>query len=177
LDAVIGIAVERAGHRGFRLIKDGRPSPKSPPGSSGLEARVRSFFDKLALKFRQSPKHVENKFSTARRSIDALLKAFKADSTGLEGCNGLDQVFERPPEPIELPNDKTIALANDIEDLGESAPVSGCPTRDVGINFLSPSFRERVFLKIKILIDCRNSSVTDDHFAPPAFFEGKSSQN
>src|SRR5262249_50233815 len=65
---------------------------------------ARPFANQVALKFCARPKHVKHQFAPRRRRINRLGDALESDSLRLQIAYHLDQVLERPPQPVEPPD-------------------------------------------------------------------------
>ncbi|MBB5510048.1 hypothetical protein HDG35_006344 [Paraburkholderia sp. JPY681] len=67
--------------------------------------------DEVALELSQGAKQVKHESTTDRRGIDALLQAAQADAGGIEPLDQVNQVLQRPPEPVQPPDHDRIARA------------------------------------------------------------------
>jgi hypothetical protein len=72
---------------------------------------------------------VEDELAAGRRRVDALLQRAEPDAGVFELRDGLDELLERAPEPVEPPDDQRIARA-EIVQRGRQPPAVGTGTAD-----------------------------------------------
>jgi hypothetical protein len=63
------------------------------------------------LKLRQRPKQVKHQFATAGGRIEVLLETLEANPALRQVRDDLDEMPERTPKAVELPDHQHIALA------------------------------------------------------------------
>jgi hypothetical protein len=83
-----------------------------------------SLFDNFPLKFSKSAKDMKDQFSSAGCGIDVLGQALKAYPPFVKGSDGVDEVSQRPAQPIQPPDNEGVALSEVAESLSESLPLS-----------------------------------------------------
>lgn len=105
-----------------------RPTPKvrqtaalpAPPSrvattAASVPAPIAAAHDPLlrqgALELRQSAKDVEQQLALRRRRVHRLGQRAERDATRLEVVRHGQQVRQRPPEAVELPDHKAVAKA------------------------------------------------------------------
>jgi hypothetical protein len=81
----------------------------------------------------------------------------------LQTIDFFDQVFQRPPKPIQLPNHQRIPRSNELEGLLETIAFSLCATGNIRKEFLATRFFERIALKLEVLILSADSGVTNKY--------------
>jgi hypothetical protein len=133
-DGVVRVGFHRFGQGGL-FGGQGRfaPSPAAP-GSRGGEARLGALADQVALEFGQRCEDVEDQLAARRRGVDMLLQAFEADAARVERVHGFDQVLERAAEPVELPDDEGVALAQIVQRRLQAGAAGLRAAGDVGID-------------------------------------------
>lgn len=65
--------------------------------------------DQVPFKLRQRAEHVEDQFAAAGGRVDVLLETFEPHAPLGQGRDDLDQMPQRPPQAVELPNDEHVA--------------------------------------------------------------------
>ena len=90
------------------------PSPAAA-GARGGEACPGALADQVALEFGQRREDVEDQLAARGRGVGMLLQAFEADAARIERVHGFDQVLERAAEPVELPDDEGVTLAQIVQ--------------------------------------------------------------
>jgi len=106
---------------------------------------------------------MEDQLASARGGVDVLRQAAEPDLALLEFAHSLDEVSERPAEPVELPHHQRVALAGKRDRLREPRPLDVGTTGHVGKDLAAAGFLKRVALQIEILVDRRDPRVADQH--------------
>lgn len=94
---------------------------------------------------------MEDELAAAGRGVDALLKALEAHAFVHQVTHRLDEMWQRPPQPIQLPDDKCILLAAELQRGGEARAICLGSTGRVGEDLLAASSLESIHLKIQVL--------------------------
>src|SRR5271163_3994763 len=95
------LTVQIDGHGTLLVTKLFSPAAFPATCSRGCQPRVRPFADRVSLKLRERPKDMKHKFAARCGRIDGFGDALKSDPLGLWFGRQLDQVLERPPQPVE----------------------------------------------------------------------------
>ena len=129
------------------------PSPAAP-GARGFEARPGALADEVALELGQGGEDVEDQLAARRRGVDMLLQAFEADAARVEGVDGIDQVREGAAEPVELPDDESVARAEVVQGGFQAGAVGFRAAGDVGIETLrvAAGGEQGVALQVEALV-------------------------
>ncbi len=77
------------------------------------------------------------------------------------------KVLDAATEPVEFPNDKRVAFAEDIPGLSQSGALGPAAADLVLKDFLAASFGERLDLEFEVLILGGDASVADQHERSP----------
>ncbi len=83
-------------------------------GLSPRRARHTSGRGSIALELRERPKSMKHQFAARRGRIDGFGDVLKSDSLGLQLAHQLDQLLERPPQPVEPPDREHVARSERI---------------------------------------------------------------
>ncbi len=99
--------------RHFRLA-----APDASTRAGGRKAGQRALAVKLALELGETCEEAEDEFAGGRRRVDRRALAGQhpeSNSAAGEIIDGVDQVAEIAPEPVEFPHDKRVALAKRLQ--------------------------------------------------------------
>jgi hypothetical protein len=80
-------------------------------GSGGGQPRGGAFADQVAFELGQGGKDVEDELAAGGTGVDRFLKAAEPDAAVGQAGDGVDEVPERPAQPVELPDDQSVAGA------------------------------------------------------------------
>ena len=72
---------------------------------SSLQPRPCSLSDQSTLELGQGSKDMEDQLAAAGGRVDTLSQALEPRALCFQGLDGLDQMLERPPQPIQSPDD------------------------------------------------------------------------
>ena len=108
--------------------------------------------DQVSLELGQGPEDVEDELPAAGGRVDRLLQAAEADLPRLEGGDRLDQVLERAPQPVELPDDEGVAGPEEGDRFGQSDAFVLDTAGDVGEELPAAGLLERVLLEPTVLV-------------------------
>jgi hypothetical protein len=114
-DRVGRVLMQRPGLGALRRVERPRPTSPASPRPCGLEARSGPLADQVPLELGQGTEDMEDELAAAGGRVDRLLQAAEADLVRLEGGDRLNEVLERASEAIELPDDESIARAEEGE--------------------------------------------------------------
>jgi hypothetical protein len=124
------------------------------------------FADQVALKLRERLEDVKHQLAARCGRINRFGDAQESDPLGLESGHQLDEVLERPPQPVEPPDRQHVARAERIVHTLQAGEFLLAATgRDLD-DLLAPGPLQGVTLQVKILFRCRDSRIADDD-APP----------
>ncbi len=121
-------------------------------GSSGGEAGVGAFLDEVPFELRQRGEDVEHEPATGRGGVDGLLQGPEPDAALGESVQLIDEVPDGPTEPVESPDDESVAGAELVEELVELGPVLERPGHGVDEHAVAASGVERVDLQRRVLV-------------------------
>ena len=82
------------------------------------QARYCALCDQLALEFGQCGEDAEDQFASSGRRVDGRTVAaqqLETDATPSQIVHGVDQMAQITAEPIELPHDQRVALAQRLD--------------------------------------------------------------
>lgn len=88
------------------------------PGAGALDGQ-------LALHFGKARHDVEEEPPGWCAGVDGVGEAPELDTVLVQIADQIDQLLDRPAQPVELPDDQSIAFAQHFERLGQARPV--CP--------------------------------------------------
>ena len=102
--------------------------------------------------------------SAGRRGVDRFGKGSQAGAVFFQLVYGLDQMRERTREAIELPSDENIALSHEGDGLRQTGAVCLGARCAILENTVTPGGAQGVELERHLLLERRNSCITDlDH--------------
>ena len=131
------------------------------------EAGGGAFADQGALELRDRSEHMEHQHAAWRGGVDALGQRHQPDAAFLELLGRRDQLLQRPGEPVELPHDQHVALAQHVvEHAREFGPVRLRAGRLLGVDLLAAGTPKRVELQLGRLVGRADPGVADPHPAP-----------
>lgn len=164
LDRVRAIVVERPGHRELAwIIELARPATGPSSSPRRRQSGPCPLADQLALELGESTEDMEDEFSAAGRGVNLLGQAPEADPPLRERVHQLDQVRERPSEPVKSPDDEHVAGPQEVDRLGKLGAI-GLDTADrVLIKALAAGRVKRVALECKVLVIGRYAGVANEH--------------
>jgi len=77
-------------------------------GHAGLD----SLYDDVSLELGHSGDNLEDELARGRGGVEVVLVGYEVDAQGVELVEGVDQVFEGPREPVELPDGQDFELSS-----------------------------------------------------------------
>ena len=93
------------------------------PGPGGGQPGAGAFADEVAFELGQGGEDVEDELAAGGGGVDRLLEATEPDPAVGEAGDGVDQVAQRPAQPVQLPDDQGVAGAQLVQELLEDRPV------------------------------------------------------
>jgi hypothetical protein len=108
---------------------------------------VGALADQVALALGQRAEDMEDQVPARGGRVDLLLQAAKADAAVFEPADGVDQVPQAAPEPIELPHHQRVDGPQVVEGAGELGPLGDRAARLLGEHALAARGLERVELQ------------------------------
>ena len=114
--ADLGFGVPHCRHRqaqlGGRHLERPAAFPAARPRRG--QARYGALSDQLALELGQRGEDTENQLAGGRRGVDGRAVAgqhFQADATTGQVVDGVDEMAQVTPEPVQFPHDQRIPFA------------------------------------------------------------------
>jgi hypothetical protein len=80
------------------------PAAFFTPRPRRFQPGMRSLADQVTLKFRRCPENRKHQLAARRRGVYPVGNALEADPPRFEFAHQLDQLLERPPQPVEPPH-------------------------------------------------------------------------
>jgi len=100
-----------------------------------------------------------------------MWKAAKADIALLQVRDRVDQVAQRATEPVELPDDQSVARSHLVENLRQLGSLVEGAARCVGEDPIATGRLECVELQVRMLVGCRNACVAEQVRHGPAAYQ------
>ena len=100
-----------------------RPATVAAAGPGGGQPGAGAFADEVTFELGQGREDVEDELAAGGGGVDRLLEAAEPDAAVGQAGDGVDQVAQRPAEPVEFPDDQGVAGAQLVQDLLEGGPV------------------------------------------------------
>src|SRR5947199_2597394 len=163
LDRVRRVAMEQGGVPLLLVVELAGPAALPPAGPRRGETREGSLPDDVPLDFGQGPEDVEDELAAAARRVDGLLHALEAHPAVAQVGDRLDEVPQRPPEAIELPDHEPIAGPQVGQGPLQAGPLGPGPAGLVSIDLLAPRGLQGIFLEVEVLIEGRDPGVAGPH--------------
>lgn len=112
--------------RGLDLVRrqSRRASSSAANAARGSKPSLGALADQAALELRQRAEHGKDKSPSRRRRVDGFRQPAKTDAAQAQHLGGLDQLLDGTSWPVELPDNKGVALARLFQRLGELEAVS-----------------------------------------------------
>ena len=98
------------------------------------EPRLGALPDEVALELRQRPKHVKDQPATTCCGSEVLLETLKANPPLRQVGDDLNEMPERAPEAVELPDYEDVAVAQVREQILQDGALDAGPTNDLFIH-------------------------------------------
>src|SRR5579859_2817525 len=109
---------------------------------------------------------MKNQFATWGSRVDVLGQADKVNVTGLELIEGVDEVFERATQTVELPDDQRITWPRKREGFRQPLALELGASALVEEELLTAGLFERIDLEGFVLLMFGNAYIADFHFRP-----------
>jgi hypothetical protein len=96
---------------------------------------------------------VEQQFTLRRSGVDLLGERAERDATLFEAGDRCQQMRQRSAEPVELPNDQTVARPNEGERLAQPGPIIAAAARAIleDMPLIDPRREQCIALQIQHL--------------------------
>jgi hypothetical protein len=142
---------------------------------------VGALLDEVAFELRQRPKHVKHQFATAGCRIEVFLETLEANTPLRQVRDDLDEMAERAPEAVQLPDQEHVAFAQVGEHGLQDGALDSCPTDDLLIHLPAAGLPEGVELEGEALLLRAHPGVPNLHrrlheFGIPVVFTSKDSK-
>jgi len=112
------------------------------------------FDDQRPFEFRYRAHQVKDEATPRRRRVDVLRKRDEADVTLAELLDHVDQVGQRPAQPVETPDHEHVTRATPRKGLVEARPTARGAGDLIGEDVHAPGAGERPPLEVEVLIVC-----------------------
>jgi hypothetical protein len=163
LDALAGIVSERLRDLCLLRIEHLRPSTLPPPRPGRLQPRLRPLSNQRPLELRQRRKEMKHKLAAAGGRVYALRHARKPHAHGFQPLDDLDEMLQRPPQPIQPPDHQRVAVSQDFHELQQLRPLALGSALFLFVDPLAASGFQRIFLERQVLVVGRNARVAYLH--------------
>src|SRR5574337_799276 len=144
------------GHLGLATALAAELAGDFQPGSGAFDGQ-------LALHFGEAGHDVEEEAAGRRAGVDGVGEAPELDTVLVQIADQIDQLLDRPAQPVELPDDQGVALAHHFEGLGQTGTVCPRATYLVLEDLLASGLGQRFALKFQVLILRRDARIADQH--------------
>jgi hypothetical protein len=132
-------------------------STRSGGGKTGLGALAND----ITFKFSQGGEKIEHQAPLRRGRVNWVIQTLDTNILLQQQVDGLNQMLERTPQSIQLPNHHDVARSHFVEELGQYGPLGRRSANDFRINLAAANRRQRVNLKRNSLISGADASVTN----------------
>jgi hypothetical protein len=118
----------------------------------GSEPGARAFHDEFSFHLGETGHDVKQEPPGGRCRIDAVGQALEVNLPFSQLRHQVNQSFYAAAKPVELPDNQSVTLAQDIEH-GVEAGALGTQAADlVGIDLFAPGLLQRLLLQVQILV-------------------------
>ena len=93
-------------------------------GARGFQSGARALTDEAALEFGERAEYLKHEPAARRRRVDRLGERPESDLAALQLFDRLDELLQRPREPVEFPDDECVAGAKIVERGDELRPIA-----------------------------------------------------
>src|SRR5215211_8491995 len=160
---LLAFTLESPGELCSILVERPWSPPVSTPRPGRLESCHRPLTDDLTLEFRQGPEDVEDETAAGRGRVQTLLQAAEAHAPALQLPHQIDELPQRPTQPVEPRHHQDVPLAAVVERLPQGAPLR-LPAGDLFLEDLLATVRQEcVALGLQPLVFPRHPGVPDPH--------------
>ena len=149
------------------------PAAVPPPGAGGGHARLGPLDDQLPLELGQGGEDAENQLAAGGCSVDARPVAaqdLETDAAISQVVHGVDEVPQVAAQPVELPDDQRVALAQRLQAGRQSGPVISLSGRGVFVEVpgIDAGGQQGISLEVGHLAAVRLAypHVTNQHASP-----------
>ena len=108
--------------------------------------------DEVTLELSERREDTKHEPAGGGRGIDVAGEHLQPDAVFLQIADEADDVGERAADPIQFPDHKSIALASNVERLGEARPLGRAARTHVVVDPLAPCATESIALKVEALL-------------------------
>jgi hypothetical protein len=129
-----------------------RPAAAAAAGAGRGQPGAGALADQVAFELGQGGEHVEDELAARSGGIDRLLQAAKPDTALSEVGDGVDQVPQRPAQPIKLPHHQGVAGAELVQGLVEDWAVGAGAAGRFGEDPVAAGRGEGVDLEVWLLV-------------------------
>jgi hypothetical protein len=109
----------------------------------------------------QGGEHVKDELAPGGGGVDRLLQASEPDPAISQTSDRVDQMPQRPAEPIQLPHDEGVARTQLVEELLEGGPVGAGAAGGLGEHPVAAGVLEGVDLELWLLVGGGDSSIAE----------------
>jgi len=109
----------------------------------------------------QGGDHVEGQLPAGGGGVDRLLQAAEPDPALGQARDGVDQVPQRPAQPVQLPHHQGVARAQLVQELLEGGPVGAGAAGGLGEHPVAAGAPEGVDLEVRLLVGGGDAGVAE----------------
>ena len=156
-----GSLQQRSSGRFVRLRQGHGPPTGAPAGFRGVEPGPCSFPDDGAFEFRQRAKEVKDQRPPGGTRVDRFGEGAQADLPTVQGCDRVEQLPQRPRQPVELPDDQRVPGTQIVEGGMQLGPIALRATGFLRIDFCTARRLQDIELQGEILVVGRDAGRAD----------------
>jgi hypothetical protein len=127
---------------------------RGQPGAGALA-------DQVAFELGQGGEHVEHQLAAGGGGVDRLLQAPEPNPSLGQAGDGVDQVAQRPAQPVQLPHHQGVAGAQLVQDVVEGGPVGPGAAGGFGEHPVAAGALEGVDLEVRLLVGGGDAGITE----------------
>jgi hypothetical protein len=159
-DRVLLLPVELDGQPPLLFIQLLSPASLPAPRPGRLQPGLRPLADQVPLEFRQRTEDVKHQLTARRRRVDGLGDAVETDALPFQLGQQLDQVPQRPTQPVEPPHHQHVALPQQLPHPLQAGALHLAAAGGVLDDLAAARRLEGVALQVEILLIGRDAGVT-----------------
>jgi len=137
--------------------------PPTRPRACRRQPGLRALADQLALELGQRREQVEHEPPLGAGGVDGVVQAQQPDLALHQAAHQFNQVLERAPHAIQLPDHQHVAGPQLAQQLVERRPCGLRAARHILIDALAAGRLEGVHLQVCFLVARGNAGVADFH--------------
>ena len=132
-------------------------------GDRRQAARRGAFLNQRPFEFRQDSHHLPHGATRGRGGVNRFRQRPESHPSRFQIVQEADQIPQRPPQPVQLPDRERIAFRQGLEALGQLRPLDVRPRGFVSKDAVAPRLLQGGNLQIGVLVFRGDPCITEIH--------------